>query len=140
MRAMHGAQNRTAAVAPSLHHVLFMRGQDRRVPQSYDEIVRRTVPDPDSSQRPTARQEQLAREGFRAMDAHEQALCERVVDALEDALRSSNESWGFEIEIDRETVTLRGSVRTPAAITLIEDTVRDVAGVVHVDNRLVVGT
>jgi osmotically-inducible protein OsmY len=117
-----------------------MRGHDRRVPQSYDEIVRSTVPELDSSQRPTVRQEQLAREGFRAMDAHERALCARVVDALEDALRSSNESWGFEIEIDRETVTLRGRVRDPATIALIEDTVRDVAGVVDVNNRLVVGS
>ena len=73
------------------------------------------------------------------MDAHEQALCERVVDALEDALRCSNECWGFAIEIDRETVTLRGTVRDPSTIALIEDTVRDVAGVVEVDNRLVVG-
>ena len=116
-----------------------MRGHDRRVPQSYEEIVRNTVPDPDSSQRPTVRQEQLAREGFRAMDPHEQELCARVVDALEDALYGTNDSWGFEIEIDRETVTLRGQVRDPATIARIEDIVRDVAGVVAVNNRLVVG-
>ena len=116
-----------------------MRGQDRRVPQSYEEIVRNTVPDPDSSQRPTVRQEQLAREGYRALDEHEQELCARVVEALEDALHGSNERWGFDIEIDRETVTLRGQVRDPATIALIEETVRDVAGVVAVNNRLVVG-
>jgi osmotically-inducible protein OsmY len=116
-----------------------MRGQDRRVPQSYDEIVRNTVPDPDSSQRPTARQEALAREGFRAMDAHERALYDRVVEALEDAFACTNECWGFEIEIDREAVTLRGQVHDPATLALVENTVRDVAGVVSVNNRLVVG-
>ena len=74
------------------------------------------------------------------MDAHEHALCERVVDALEDVLRSSNESWGFSIEVDRETVTIRGSVRDPATINVVEDTVRKVEGVGQVENRLVVGT
>jgi osmotically-inducible protein OsmY len=112
----------------------------RRAPKTYDEIVRNTVPDPDSSQRPTARQEQLAREGFRKLDPHEQELCVRIVDALEEALRVSNEGWGFEIEIDRETVTLHGTVRDPATIALIEDTVRDVDGVIDVRNRLVVGS
>src|SRR5687767_4728546 len=117
-----------------------MSSQDRRVPQSYDEIVRRTVPDPDSSQRPTARQEQLAREGFRAIDAHERELCHRVVDALEEALRSSNETWGFEIEIDRETVILRGRIRDVSTLARIEDSVRNVEGVEQVVNRLVVGS
>ncbi len=85
------------------------------------------------------RQEQLAREGFRQLDPHEQALCKRVVEALEDALRSSNETWGFDIEIDRETVILHGRVRDPGTLSLIEETVRDVDGVLRVDNRLVVG-
>lgn len=73
------------------------------------------------------------------MDAHEQALCREVVDALEDVLRSSNESWSFDIEVDRETVTLRGHVRDTSGIALIEDTVRRVPGVAAVHNRLVVG-
>ena len=116
-----------------------MSGIDRRAPKSYDEIVRTTVPDPDSSRRPTARQEQQAREGYRHLDPAERALCERVTDALEDGLRSSNEAWGFDIEIDRETVTLRGTVRDPATLALVEDIVRDVEGVVSVKNQLVVG-
>src|ERR1041384_3461452 len=36
--------------------------------KSYEEIVRQTVLDPDSSKRPTLGQEQAAREGFRALD------------------------------------------------------------------------
>lgn len=74
------------------------------------------------------------------MDAHEQALCSRVVDALEDALRSSNETWGFDVEIDRDTVTLRGHVRDPQMISFVERIVRSVDGVGDVNNRLVVGT
>lgn len=126
-------------MAPPLQLRVDMRSDNRRPPQSYDEIVRRTVPDLDSSQRPTARQEQLAREGFRAMDDRERALCARTVAALEDALASSNESWSFDLEVDRETVTLRGRVRDLGTIALIEDTVRNVDGVAAVENRLVVG-
>jgi osmotically-inducible protein OsmY len=116
-----------------------MPGTDRRTPRTYDEIVRNTVPDLDSSKRPTARQEQLAREGYRHMDPEERALCERVVEAIEEGLRVSNESWGFEIEIDRETVTLRGTVRDPSTLALVENIVRDVEGVVRVNNQLSVG-
>ena len=64
----------------------------------------------------------------------------RIVDALEEVLRISNESWGFEIEIDRDTVTLRGAVRDPATLSLVEDTVRAVDGVIDVRNQLVVGS
>jgi hypothetical protein len=102
-----------------------------RVPQSYDEIIRKTVPDLDSSQRPTVRQEQDAREGFRAMDAHEQALASRVHSALG--------GMGVDIEVDRETVTLRGKVADAAQIARAEDLVRQVDGVASVVNHLVVG-
>lgn len=106
-----------------------MRKPDAPTPTSYDDIVRRTVPDPDSSQRPSERQEQQAREGFRAMDAQETALAARVQAVAE----------GVEVEVDRETVTLRGSVRDAGAIARIEDAVRAVDGVGSVVNRLVVG-
>jgi osmotically-inducible protein OsmY len=116
-----------------------MRNQDRSVPQSYDEIVRRTVPDPDTSERPTAQQEQLAREGFRAMDDDERALRARVVDALEDLLASCNVDCNFDVEVDRKTVILGGQVPNVAMLDSIEDAVNKLDGVDHVVNRLVVG-
>ena len=116
-----------------------MPNQDRPVPQSYDEIVRRTVPDPDSSTRPTVRQEQLAREGFRAMDDDERALRARVVAALEDLVASCNVDCNFDVEVDRDTVIVGGRVRDAATLNRIEDVVGKVDGVGHVVNRLVVG-
>lgn len=107
-----------------------MRSDKRSVPQTYDEIVRKTVPDPDSSARPTVRQEQQAHEGFRAMDEHEQALAARVQAALG--------GMPIEIEVDRETVTLRGKVADAADIARAEELVGRVDGVSGVVNRLVV--
>ena len=108
-----------------------MRSDKRSVPQSYDEIIRKTVPDPDSSARPTVRQEQQAHEGFRAMDEHEQALASRVLAALG--------GMAVDVEVDRETVTLRGKVADAAQIARAEELVGRVDGVAGVVNRLVVG-
>lgn len=105
---------------------------------TYDEIVRSTVPDPDSSQRPTSEQEKLAREGYRHLDPDEHALYVRVVAALEDALRESHRSWSFTIEVDREHVAVRGRIPDAVTLALVENTVRGVAGVGAVDNRLVI--
>jgi osmotically-inducible protein OsmY len=116
-----------------------MPDKHRRVPRSYDEIVRSTVPDPDSSRRPTARQEALAREGFRAMDEHEHVLHARVVAALEDVLAACDACMAFDVEVDRDTVTLRGSVPDVALMSRIEALVAQVEGVGEVVNRLVVG-
>jgi hypothetical protein len=110
-----------------------MRSDHRRVPQSYDEIVRSTVPDPDSSQRPTARQEQAAYEGFRALSDEEEALRARVLDALIGMT-------SVEVDVDRETVTLRGRVSDVATIARAEELASRVDGVAGVVNRLVVGT
>ncbi|MBA3398082.1 MAG: BON domain-containing protein [Deltaproteobacteria bacterium] len=109
---------------------------DPKVPQSYDEIVRKTVPDPDSSKRPTERQEQLAREGFRAMDDGEQALHARVAQALQAASVRIDD---ITIEVDRDTVRLHGSTTNTAMIDQIEGVVAGVSGVANVENRLVVG-
>ncbi|MDQ3339884.1 MAG: BON domain-containing protein [Myxococcota bacterium] len=110
-----------------------MRSDKGRVPQSYDEIVRKTVPDLDSSERPTVRQEQDAREGFRAMDEHEQALASRVLSAL-------GGMTGVDVEVDRETVTLRGKVADATQISRAEELVSQVDGVSGVMNHLVVGS
>ncbi|MDQ3365097.1 MAG: BON domain-containing protein [Myxococcota bacterium] len=112
-----------------------MSPPDPRVPASYDEIVRRTVPDPDTSMRPTAEQEQQAREGFRAIDADEQALQDRITDEL--ALAHVDLS-GVTIEIDRTTAMLHGHAADVDAIRQIETAVSRVDGVSSVQNRLVV--
>jgi osmotically-inducible protein OsmY len=125
-------------VAPPVQRRTGMRTPDRPVPQSYDEIVRRTVPDPDSSTRPTVRQEELAREGFRAMDDDERALRARVVSALEDLVASCNAKCNFDIEVDRATVIVGGEVPDAAMMNRIEERVAGVDGVEHVVNRLVV--
>lgn len=102
-------------------------------PSSYDEIVRRTVLDPDSSVRPTAEQEQTAREGFRALDSVEQALHDRVVHALVAA-----GATGVTVEVSRDLVTLRGRVGDPVLLRTMEDAVASVAGVTTIHDQVVV--
>jgi hypothetical protein len=134
-RTMHGAQTKSRNVVDGgtcAAHVPDMGSDNRSVPQSYDDIVRKTVPDPDSSARPTVRQEQQARDGFRAMDEHEQALAARVAAALA--------GMAVDIEVERETVTLHGKVASAADIARAEDLVGRVDGVSGVVNRLVVGS
>lgn len=100
------------------------------MPRSYDEITRSTVPDPDSSFRPSKEQEKEAKEGFRMLDEDEHALHDRVMAAVA--------GTGADIEIDRNHVTLRGQVSNSADLTRIEDRVRAVEGVGSVKNDLVV--
>ncbi len=106
-----------------------------RPAQSYDDIVRQTVPELDSSFRATPAQEKAAYEGARALDADEQRLHDRVVAALTGA----SEATGVTAEIDRDRVTLRGRVADPDALSQIENRVRDVDGVSVVANYLVIG-
>lgn len=107
----------------------------RPTPTTYDDIVRRTVPDPDSSARPTRDQETRAYEGYRAMDAEEQQLYGRVFDAL---LANGFDIADVGVEVDGETVLLRGHVRSPLELDAIEAIVESVDGVTQVVNRLVV--
>jgi osmotically-inducible protein OsmY len=106
-----------------------------RVPKSYDEIVRATVPEPDSSWRPTPGQERQAHEGFRAMDSEETQLHHRVVGALSAA---SIDTSAIQIEIDRDRVTLRGQVRDRETLTRIAQVVGEVDGVSAVVDQLVI--
>jgi hypothetical protein len=107
-----------------------------RNPRSYDEIVRSTVVDPDSSVRPTREQEQAAREGFRALDADEQALHARVMTALAASAATS----GVTVEITGDLVTLRGQVPDAGTLRVLEDTVARVQGVETIHNQVVVGS
>jgi hypothetical protein len=104
-------------------------------PKSYEDIVRATVVDPDSSSRPTRAQEQAAREGFRALDPEEQRLQDRVQQAL---AGSGANVTDVTIEVSRERVTLRGRVPDLAMLSLLEDAVARVPGVETIHNQVVV--
>src|SRR5215470_10220471 len=96
-----------------------------RNPSSYDDIVRRTVVDPDSSVRPSRAQEQAAREGFRALDADEQLLHGRVQQAL---ATLGSDAANVTAEVSGELVTLRGRVSEVAMLRRLEDAVAYVTG------------
>jgi osmotically-inducible protein OsmY len=112
-----------------------MPRSDSKNPKSYDDIVRQTVVDPDSSVRPTKGQEQQAREGFRALDEDEAALQGRV----QQALAGTSAAAGVTIEVARELITLRGRVTDASDLRAIEDLVAAVPGVSTVHNLIVVG-
>ncbi|MBA3452219.1 MAG: BON domain-containing protein [Deltaproteobacteria bacterium] len=105
---------------------------------SYDEIVRKTVPELDSSFRPTHGQEKAAYEGTRILDADEQQLHARVVDAVRGV--GGIDPMAVTVEIDRDRVTLRGRVPDPSALSQLESRVHDVDGVGVVVNYVVIGT
>lgn len=106
-----------------------------RTSRTYDEITRATVPEPDSSFRPTKDQERQAFEGYRAMDDDEKALHARVMDAL----RDSGLNWqDVVIEVERDTVSVRGSVDDERDLARIPELIRGVDGVREVVDRLVV--
>ena len=114
----------------------------RRIPKSYDEIVRGTVPDPDTSFRPTPHQEGEADERFRVarlraqMTDQERMLYASVAEALL-ASRTPRGDIGFEIDGGR--VLLHGSVRNAGEISRIESIVASLEGVEEILNRVVVG-
>jgi osmotically-inducible protein OsmY len=105
-----------------------------RTPRSYDEIVRRTVVDPDSSWRPTPEQE---RETARAPERDDHALYERVWQALVDT-GLDLECVGIEVHDNR--VTVRGQVHNAFALGKIPAVIERVDGVEEVRDFLVIGT
>jgi hypothetical protein len=124
-------------MAPRLHTHRSMPSNTISKSRSYDDIVRQTVVEPDTSFRPTRDQERAAREGFRALDPDEQVLHDRVTQALAtlgpDASRVT-------AEISRELVTLRGQVADVATLRRIEDAIAYVTGVETIHNQVVVAT
>jgi osmotically-inducible protein OsmY len=106
-----------------------------RPPRSYEDIVRATVPDPDTSWRPTTAEERRAYEGYRALSPQEQQLHDRVHDAL---LAAGIDTMPLEIGIDRDRVILRGQVREHQLLDRIPDIVRRVEGVGTVIDQLVI--
>jgi hypothetical protein len=104
-------------------------------PGTYEDIVRATVVDPDSSVRPTRGQEQAARAGFRALDPDEQVLHDQANQAV--ATLGADAS-GVTVEVARERITLRGQVRDIATLRAVEDAVARVSGVDTIHNLVVV--
>jgi osmotically-inducible protein OsmY len=103
--------------------------------KSYEEIVRQTVVDPDSSVRPTLEQEKAGREGFRALDEDERTLERRVRAGL---ATSGADISRVTVEITRDLVTLRGQVPDVAMLSELENVVARVAGVGTIHNQVVV--
>jgi osmotically-inducible protein OsmY len=120
-----------------LQYVAGMTRQPGRNPKTYDEIVRETVLDPDSSKRPTPEQVRAAHEGFRALDAGEQSLQGQVLAAL---ARSGADVSKVTTEVSDELVTLRGQVPDAAMLRAIEDAVARIPGVATIHNQVVVGS
>jgi hypothetical protein len=104
-------------------------------PKSYDEIIRRTVPDPEGSWRPSDDQVKRAYEGFRALDADEQDLHDRVRDAL---ISAGIDTSRIAIEVTRDRVTLRGTVCFGHTLVEIENAVTRVDGVGELVDWLVI--
>ena len=102
----------------------------RRSPQTYDEIVARTVPEPDGSFRPTSEQLQDTLEG-RRLSTDDELLAERIEAALQRAGVT-----GVTCEVADARVTLRGAVSDVGALDRIERLVRAVEGVEALDNRM----
>ena len=94
-------------------------------PKSYDEITRNTVPEPDSSYRPSKDQERAAIEGQRILSMEESKLHARVTEALHS---SGLAVAAVTAEIDDTRVTLRGQVSDVAGVGDVVDLVVVTAG------------
>jgi hypothetical protein len=95
----------------------------QHTPRTYDDITRRTVPEPDSSFRPTTDQERAAFEGERVLSSDEKLLYDRVASALRG---SGLDIAEVSIEIEGTRVTLRGRVDDHHTLPQLESVVRDV--------------
>ena len=125
-----------ARLAPVLHRFIEMPPTRDGKPNSYDDIVRKTTIEPDTSVRPSRAQEQEARDGHRALDVDERVLHDRVMSAI---AASSVGSSGLTVEVSRDLVTLRGRVPQAAMLRTLEDLVARVPGVETIHNQVVIG-
>lgn len=98
---------------------------------SYEDIVSRTVPEPDSSFRPTEQQREDTRRGVVHLDGDEQALLDKVRGALGDAA-------GVTAEVRGNRVMIQGKVADMATLQQIAAAVAAIEGVGSVDNQLFV--
>jgi osmotically-inducible protein OsmY len=116
----------------------------RRTATSYDDILRATVPNPDSSFRPSREEEEMSRHRFGAPTEHRPHAASRaerdLLDRVQRALFADNtiDLTDVEIEIDGSQVILLGTVPGPATRVRIEDIAASIHGVEQVDNQLVI--
>lgn len=99
-----------------------------RPPRTYDEITARTVPDPDSSFRPTHGEQRDALS--RVEPPRDEVLSGRVADALRELGAS-----GISFDIEGERVIVRGAVADIGTWNRIEAGLR-AAGIENLDNRM----
>jgi osmotically-inducible protein OsmY len=117
---------------------------DRRNASSYDEIVRRTVPDPDSGFRADVDEQHLSRHRAgkdadhapHAPTADEQATLALVLAALaaDPAIDLSNVT----LSMDHRELVIQGNVPGPSTSARIEDVAGKIRGVERIDNQLAV--
>jgi hypothetical protein len=121
-----------------------MMSGGRRDLASYDDILRRTVPEPDLSFRPSRDEEKLSRHRFGVPTEHRvrplSVLERRTLERVEVALDSDPtlDLSGVEIAIDGREIVLLGSVPGPSTSVRIEDIVGAIDGVDRIDNALVI--
>jgi hypothetical protein len=130
-------------LAPLLYEDLAMSA-DRRNASSYDEIVRRTVPQPDSSFRSTIDEEHLSRHraGKQADHvAHEPTDQERTTLAkVRDTLEADRaiDLTNVKLSMDGRELVIKGNVPGPATSARIEDVAGRIDGVDRIDNQLAI--
>jgi osmotically-inducible protein OsmY len=117
---------------------------DRRDASSYDEIVRRTVPQPDSSFRSTIDEQHLSRHRAGAAADH---IAHEATDDERTTLAKVRETLDADPSIDLSHVILmmdgrelviKGDVPGPATSARIEDVAGHVDGVDRIDNQLAI--
>lgn len=102
--------------------------------KTYDDIVRATIPEPDSSMRPSREQVARAYDGTHTR-AHDEL---ELYAAVQAALHSHPEGSNIAIDIRGDVIELRGRVKRPSSINAIEALVKAVPGVGGVTNKLIV--
>lgn len=108
----------------------------RKPAKTYEEIIRRTVPSPDLTFRPSADEERASLAGPRALTRDERALVSRVRSALHAAL--GDESDKITIDIIPGKLALQGEVASANVVRRAEEVASEIEDVDEIDNQLVV--
>jgi osmotically-inducible protein OsmY len=121
-----------------------MPARSDKTPSSYDEILRRTVVNTDTSMRPSRDEELLARHRFGEATEHRpRPLTRSELDLLDRVRRTLAADPGLDlthvdITVDGRYVVLTGDVPGVATSIRIADLAAALPGVDGVDNQLVV--
>lgn len=121
-----------------------MAGRSDKTPSSYDEILRRTVVNTDTSMRPSREEEMLSRHRFGEATEHRpRPLTKTELELLDRVRRTLMADPGLdltnvEITVDGRCVVLTGDVPGIATSIRIADLAGGLHGVDGVDNQLVV--